>query len=526
MNILHYIARLRKNTLEVIDMDYSKRIKIEIAALWNIFWSGGISNPLNAIEQITYLLYIRLIADMDDEEKNKSVAEDREFKSIFSGHEECHWDYFADKDGEFILVHIQKVVLPWIKSNLTRKGKIFSISMKDAVISIPNGNVMKEAVDAIDRIFTLNKMENERLQSFNDTMGDTYEMLLSELSTSGKNGQFRTPKHIIAMMVEILDPKIGDKICDPAGGTAGFLLGAHAHIVTQNTSKGLCNVDRFGINRGQKGDLFDDELRKILRDNTLFGFDFDTTMTRIAMLNLMLHGIGNPQFKCIDSLSDDLSNESKFDVILANPPFKGSINENRIWKESKLNSKKTELLFVERIIQMLEPSTGKAAIIVPDGVLFNTSRAHKKIREKLLMQCNIKAIIALPSGVFYPYSGVSTSIIILENDGETENIWYYDLANDGFTLNDKRAIIEENDIPEILSIWKSDESVEIPNKSFLVNISDILSNENILAINRYKTHTSQVIDHPDPRQTIHELEDKHSSLIEKIAELKKLLGES
>ena len=519
------MGHLCKNTSEVIDLDYSRRIKIEIDALWNVFWSGGISNPLSAIEQITYLLYIRLLADKDDEEKAKSVADGYEHESLFSANEQCHWDYFADKDGEFILAHIQNVVFPWIKGDLTKKEEFFAIAMKDAAIIIPNGNLMKDAIDAIGRIFAINKLETEQLQLFNDPMGDTYEMLLAELSTSGKNGQFRTPKHIIAMMVEMLNPKIGDTICDPAGGTAGFLLAAIHHLVAQHTSEGFCGVDRFGITRGLKGDLFDKESRKILHEGTLYGFDFDTTMVRIAVINLVLHGITKPQYKCIDSLSDDLPNETKFDIILANPPFKGSINNKRIWSESKLHTTKSELLFVERIIQMLEPSSGKAAIIVPDGVLFNTSKAHKNLREKLLMECNIQAIIALPSGVFFPYSGVSTNIIILEKEGETENIWFYDMHNDGFSLNDRRTEIEETDIPEILSTWKSDKFVEIPNKSFMVNICEISSDEYILAINRYKTNLLELIDYPNPRQIIQELRGKHDLLIEQITELDRLLEE-
>ena len=303
--------------------------------------------------------------------------------------------------------------------------------MRDAVFIIPKPSLLVESISIIDNIYQVIEKESEAGQTFQDTQGDMYEFLLSEIASAGKNGQFRTPRHIIQMMVELVNPRLGESICDPACGTGGFLLGAYQHILTQYTSEDRRFTDENGFVKGTYGDnLTNDKLWKQLKENTFFGYDFDNTMVRIGLMNLMLHGISQPNIDLKDTLSKKFNEDNRYDVILANPPFKGSIDKGDINEGFKLGTTKTELLFINRIFNSLKMG-GRAAVIVPDGVLFGSSNAHKQAREILINECELQGVISMPSGVFKPYAGVSTAVLVFVKGGKTENVWFYDMDSDG-----------------------------------------------------------------------------------------------
>jgi len=333
--------------------------------------------------------------------------------------------------------------------------------MSDAVFIIPKASLLVEAVGIVDDIYTeIERERQEGLQTFHDTQGDLYEYLLSEIATAGKNGQFRTPRHIIQMICALVDPKLGNEICDPACGTGGFLLGAYQHILTQHTSPELRQMDENGLERGLVGDRLTDERQwQVLKERTFSGFDFDTTMVRIGLMNLMLHGIDHPNLGYKDTLSKRYDEKDQYDIVLANPPFKGSIDKGDINEDLKLKTTKTELLFVNRMINLLRIG-GRAGVIVPDGVLFGSSNAHRDLRHLLIEDCELQGVISMPSGVFKPYAGVSTAVLIFVKGGKTEQVWFYDMEADGYSLDDKREKIEANDIPDIVRRWKERKAEE------------------------------------------------------------------
>jgi type I restriction enzyme M protein len=360
--------------------------------------------------------------------------------------------------------------------------------MADAVFIIPKPTLLVEAVNIIDALYTEIEKEMQAGQTFHDTQGDMYEFLLSEISSSGKNGQFRTPRHIIKLMCELVSPKLGETIGDPACGTGGFLLGAYQCILTQHTSRQQITTDEDGFERGFGDKLTDERLWTELREDTFFGYDFDTTMVRIGLMNLMLHGITNPNIKRTDTLSKKYNEDNQYDVLLANPPFKGSIDKGDINENFSLQTTKTELLFVNRIINSLKIG-GRAAVIVPDGVLFGSSRAHKDLRKMLIHDCELQGIVSMPSGVFKPYAGVSAAILVFVKGGTTEQVWFYDMQADGYSLDDKRTRIETNDIPDIVEEWKvrnKNTNDGHKAKHFFVPVKQIIENNYDLSINRYK----------------------------------------
>ncbi|MCJ7647579.1 MAG: type I restriction-modification system subunit M, partial [Candidatus Lokiarchaeota archaeon] len=367
------------------------KMKSLISQLWDSFWSGGIANPLTAIEQISYLLFIRRLDEIDSKLKKDAEWTGEKYISIFEGmftspltnietnKQTLRWSHFKQLEGGEMLSHVQTRVFPFIKQ-INGKNSTFAEYMADAVFIIPKPTLLIEAVNIIDALYTEIEKEMQAGQTFHDTQGDMYEFLLSEISSSGKNGQFRTPRHIIKLMCELISPKLGETIGDPACGTGGFLLGAYQYILTQHTSSQHITTDEDGFERGFGDKLTDERLWKELRENTFFGYDFDTTMVRIGLMNLMLHGITNPNIKRIDTLSKKYNEDNHYDVLLANPPFKGSIDKGDINENFSLKTTKTELLFVNRIINSLKIG-GRSAVIVPDGVLFGSSRAHKDLRK-------------------------------------------------------------------------------------------------------------------------------------------------
>ena len=502
------------------------KMKSLISQLWNNFWSGGIANPLTAIEQVSYLLFMRRLDEIDNKLKKDAEWTGEKYTSVFEGKftspttkenldkQTLRWSYFKQLEGGEMLTHVQINVFPFIKQ-INGEKSVFAKYMVDAVFIIPKPSLLVEAVNIIDALYIEIEKEMQAGQTFHDTQGDMYEFLLNEISLSGKNGQFRTPRHIIKLMCELVSPKMGETIGDPACGTSGFLLGAYQYILTTYTSKDNIIKDEDGFERGFGDKLADERLWTALREKTFFGDDFDTTMVRIGLMNLMLHGITYPNIERKDTLSKKYNEDNQYDVILANPPFKGSIDAGDINENLSLKTKKTELLFVNRIINSLKIG-GRAAVIVPDGVLFGSSTAHKSLRKMLIEDCELQGVVSMPSGVFKPYAGVSTAILVFVKGGHTtEHVWFYDMQADGYSLDDKRDRIETNDLPDIVKEWKirnKNPNDDRKAKHFFVSVKEIIDNKYDLSINRYKE-----IDYTPPKY------DKPKVILNRIAESNKTI---
>ncbi|WNO09404.1 N-6 DNA methylase [Teredinibacter sp. KSP-S5-2] len=462
-------------------------LKSKIDQLWNKFWSGGISNPITAIEQITYLLFMRRLDDLDAKCQANAEWAEQTYTSKFEGHwvppeyrarreekdtdadwkkkledekkyqiekQSLRWKEFKHMQGEKMLQHVQSKVFPFLK-DLNGDESNFTHHMKNAVFIIPKPALLVEAVKTIDDIFTeIEKDSQKKGQTFQDIQGDVYEYLLSEIATAGKNGQFRTPRHIIKLLAELVQPQLGNKIADPACGSGGFLLGAYQYIVTQlaqatakkNKIKLELEPDEDGFVRTSVAAALTENTRKIL-SASLWGYDIDSTMVRLGLMNLMMHGIDEPNIDYKDTLSKSYTQEAEYDIIMANPPFTGSIDKGDINQNLQLSTTKSELLFVENIYRLLKKG-GTAGVIIPQGVLFGSGKAFKELRKILVERCNLKAVITLPSGVFKPYAGVSTAILLFTkvwgpqdkvNKPATENVWFYEMAADGYSLDDKRT---------------------------------------------------------------------------------------
>ncbi len=485
-------------------------MKSLINQLWDKFWAGGIANPLTAIEQISYLLFMRRLDENDAKRKKDAEWTGQSYESIFDGvfkinkdtidRATLRWSHFKHMEGGEMLTHVRDKVFPFIKQ-MNGKTSAFTRYMEDAVFMIPKPSLLVESVAIIDDLYTEIDNSIKNGQTFHDTQGDMYEFLLSEIAQSGKNGQFRTPRHIIKLMCELISPQLGETIGDPACGTGGFLLGAYLYILTTHTSKNHITTDEDGFKRGFGDRLTDERLWQELREHTFYGYDFDVTMVRIGLMNLMLHGITQPNIERVDTLSKKYNEDTRYDVMLANPPFKGSIDKGDINENLSLKTTKTELLFVNRIINSLKIG-GRASVIVPDGVLFGSSTAHKSLRKMLIENCELQGVVSMPSGVFKPYAGVSTAILFFVKGGVTERVWFYDMQSDGYSLDDKRDKIDTSDLPDIVTQWnarnKNDNS-DRKAKHFFVPVKEIIDNNYDLSINRYKEidYTPPNYDPPD-----------------------------
>jgi type I restriction enzyme M protein len=491
------------------------KLKSKINQLWDKFWSGGISDPLVAITQMSYLIFIKRLEDEDVSKQQNAQLRAETYESLFKGNEDCKWSHWTNLPANKILEHVREKVFPFLRT-LGGEDSLYAQYMKDAVFSIPTPSLLIESVKIIN---DMQIKEQNR-----DAKGDLYEYLLSELKTAGKNGQFRTPRHIIKMMVALIDPKIGDNICDPACGTAGFLVAANEYILKKNTSKELIKTDEHGNESNLKGDKLNKKQWDILREHTFFGYDFDSTMTRISLMNMMMHGINRPNIQQVNTLSTRYNQEKNhYDVVLANPPFKGSINESEISTEFAIKTKKTEILFLELMYNILS-SGGRCAVIVPDGVLFGNSKAHKSIRKKLLEECRLDGVISMPSGVFKPYAGVSTAVLVFTKGEPTKKVWFYNMTADGFSLDDKRTFIDgKGDIPDIIERFNNRDKEEFKDrkaKCFFVPIEEIKENDYDLSINKYKEIEYEEIEYEEPeviKKKILELEKK---IIETLEEIK------
>ena len=470
--------------------------KNRIRELWQAFWEGGITDTLRVVEQISYLIFMKRIEVLDDANQSRAEATNEKYESIFAkldengeNYDDCKWSTWKFESGDDMLSHVKDRVFPFIKNLHDGEDTLFAETMSDASFQIEKASLLQTAISII------NKLDISHNRP--DIQGDIFEELLSELQQSGKNGQFRTPRHIISMMTQIINPKIGEKICDPAFGTGGFLIGAYEHIVKQNTSAKILKE------QGPIGEKLAVDKWNLLREETFYGHDIDRTMLRIGAFNMILHGIKHPNISRIDALSKQFDQTSKYQVILANPPFKGTIDEDSLNNKFTISTKKTELLFLELFYNLLE-NGGRAAIVVPVGVLFGSSNGHLATRKLLLEKCSLDAIVYLPSGVFNPYSAVSTAILFFTKGGSTKKVWLYDMENDGFKLDSKHnEKIEDDDIPDILAKYPERKKSK---KSLSISIDDIKENDYNLSVRRYidnSTPDNQI----DIQETINKLEE-------------------
>ena len=492
-------------------------LKNRIDGLWDIFAAGGLVNPLDVIEQITYLMFIRDLDDTDNLRAKESAMLGLPHKSIFADEvqigertvpgNQLKWSVFHDFPAAKMYSVVQEWVFPFIKNLHGDKNSAYSKYMDDAIFKLPTPLVLSKVVDCLDDIYA----QMAQLQQ-TDIRGDVYEYLLSKISQSGLNGQFRTPRHIIRMMVELMQPRPEDAICDPACGTSGFLVTAGDYLKENHK------------------ELFFDRVKKDHYMNHMFhGYDMDRTMLRIGAMNMMTHGVDNPFIEYRDSLSDQNPDKEKFDLILANPPFKGSLDADTVSADllKVCKTKKTELLFLALFLRMLKIG-GRCACIVPDGVLFGSSTAHKAIRKELVEGNRLEAVISMPSGVFKPYAGVSTGILIFTKTGHggTDKVWFYDMTADGFSLDDKRTPVAENDIPDIIARFHAldgEGERERTEKSFFVPKDEIVENGYDLSINKYKKTEYKPVEYAPTSEILTQLHALEAEITKGLADLEGML---
>ncbi|MDE3090477.1 MAG: N-6 DNA methylase [Chloroflexota bacterium] len=422
------------------------KLKSQVDALWDKLWTGGLSNPLDAIEQFSYLLFMKRLDEEEDRREKRAKMLGQKFTPRLK--KDLRWRYWTQLKADDALKHVKDKVFPALK-DLGGKDSSFEQYMMNAEFKISKPALLIEACKLIDQM---------ELSAFEqDIQGDLYEYLLSHLAQSGRNGQFFTPRHIIRMMVQMVKPKPRERIGDMAAGTGGFLFTAYQYILETHTSPKILERDAEGAAHHLIGDLLSPDENRFLQTHALRGFDNDSgmTMLRIGSMNLMLHGITSPRFFYMDTLTKAFKDTRDYDVILMNPPFKGKVDASDIGEGLPSNTTKSELLFVHLILRVLD-SGGRCAVIVPDGVLFGSSRAHVELRRKLIEENRLDGVVSMPSGVFKPYAGVSTAVLLFTRGATTERIWFYDMEHDGFSLDDKRTPTpNENDIPDVLQCWEN-----------------------------------------------------------------------
>lgn len=496
------------------------KLKNDIDKLWEEFWTGGITNPLTVIEQISFLMFARLLDVAETRNEKRAERTKKPFKGTFSGpDDERRWKNFKHLKAEKMLAVVSQKVFPHFRK--LNGGTTFAEYMADAQLMIQKPSLLVSAVNMIDALPITE----------GDSKGDLYEYLLSKLTTAGINGQFRTPRHIIRFMVEMLDPKPTETVGDPACGTAGFLVGVMQYLLEEHTSpKGILVGE--GGEKVYTGDKLE-PYRAHIQNDMFHGFDFDSTMLRIASMNLMLHGVESPDIHYQDTLSNSFPEKfSKqaagcFDVILANPPFKGSLDAEDVHPSltQKVKTKKTELLFVALILRMLKKG-GRSATIVPDGVLFGSSKAHVALRQMLVEENQLEAVISLPSGVFKPYAGVSTAIVVFTKGGKTDHVFFYDVQADGFSLDDKRDPVKENDLPAALERWQKKNAktdADRTAKHFMVPVHEIREKNFDLSINRYKEAVHEEVKYDSPKKILAKLRALETEIADDLKALEGIL---
>ncbi|MCR9129621.1 MAG: type I restriction-modification system subunit M [Alphaproteobacteria bacterium] len=506
-------------------------IKGQIDQIWNAFWSGGVSNPLSVIEQITYLLFIKRLDELHTMEESKSnrLKKPMERRYFPKGedelglpYEDMRWSRFKGYDAARMFVIVDRHVFPYLR-NMNGHGTAYSQHMKDARLGFSSPALLAKVVDLLDKV----KMDDR------DTKGDVYEYMLAKIASAGQNGQFRTPRHIIQLIVEMVKPTPKDVICDPAAGTAGFLVAAGEYL------------------RDHHKDLFSDpDLRAHFNEGLFHGFEFDNTMLRIGAMNMILHGVENPNITYRDSLSEDhAEDKGAYSLILANPPFAGSLDYEATAADLQriVKTKKTELLFLALFLRLLRTG-GRAAVIVPDGVLFGSSKAHKTIRETLVEKHKLDAVVKLPSGVFRPYAGVSTAILFFTKTdvGGTDQVWFYDVQADGVSLDDKRTPLlpedklgpcpdttltedehAKNNLPDVLLRWSLRNASELDRprtaQSFCVSKDEIAAAGYDLSLNRYKEVEHEAVEYDPPETIIAQLREIEAEIADGLTELEEML---
>lgn len=531
-------------------------IKAKVQELWDRLWAGGLSNPITAIEQISFLLFMKRLEKIkpDITEKYK-------------------WSFYKSKNSENLVQHVKNNVFEYIKNELADEEEPFAKAMADATFRITTPSLLEDTIQFIDDIYVEIEKEEAENQNFQDIQGDLYEHLLRHTSEAGKNGQFRTPRHLIQMMCEMLEPDIDGKICDLASGSAGFLVGAYQHIITKYSD--VIEVDENGLPKGLDGNKLNDEQKRKLKEETFFGFDIDQTMVRIGMMNLMMHGITKPHIIHLDTLSKqyekfearNINQENtnqildggvtnnyevpeekllavhsveKYKYILANPPFTGKINSLTVsenldrayppkYKDDKRvkQTVQSELLFLERIVFMLEIG-GRASVIVPEGVLFNSGKAHKAIRKVLMTDCDLQGVVSLPEGAFQPYTGVKTSILIFEKRelrGETPqsiDVWFYELKSDGFSLDANRRRLKESPLPIAVDEWRERNTKDQSNKElqhFSIPYEDVEKKGYELNFNLYNEFVYEPKNYRKPERILEQISELEGEILKGIDEL-------
>lgn len=504
----------------------TNRLKSKIDALWLEFHSGGVTNPITVIEQISYLMFARLLDLTESRNESRAAKLNRPFEGTFPADKQhLRWSHFRNRGGDEMLKIVRDEFFLFMRTEIVNRSALGRF-LKDANCLIPNGNLLVRAVNAIEDLPLTQ----------GDTKGDLYEYLLSKLSTAGIAGQFRTPRHIIRAMIEMLDPKPTERCCDPTCGTAGFLVGIMDYLKQKYSSPELVEEERDDDGHVEKhypGDLLE-PYRDHIQNDMLYGFDFDQTMLRIAAMNLLLHGIESPSIQYQDTLNTSFAERfpkqasEGFDVIPANPPFKGTIDADNMDPNlrSRVKTKKSELLFLVLILRMLNQG-GRSAVIVPDGVLFGSSTAHLGVRQLIVDENQLEAVISLPAGVFKPYAGVSTAILFFTKGGRTDDVWFYDVQADGFSLDDKRTPQpDKNDLPDLVAQWKARDSKKPSDRTarhFFVPVSEIQGNNYDLSLNRYKetNHIEAVYD--QPKAILGNLRKLEMSILADIEELEGML---
>jgi type I restriction enzyme M protein len=506
-------------------------LRSQVDRVWDSFWTGGISNPLEVLEQITYLLFLRRLDELQTLEENKSARLSKPIeRQIFPAgtdtrgcsYESMRWSRLKNAAPQEMFNTVNDHVFPFLRE-IGGDGSTYSKQMEGARFTIPTPTLLAKVVDLLDQI----PMQDR------DTKGDLYEYMLGKIASAGQNGQFRTPRHIISLMVALTAPTPKDTICDPASGTCGFLVVAGEYLRD--------HYPELLVNAASS---------KHFNNDMFYGYDFDNTMLRIGSMNMLLHGVENPNITYRDSLSQDYAiEEEKYSLILANPPFAGNLDYDGTAKDllAVVKTKKTELLFLALFLKLLKPG-GRAAVIVPDGVLFGSSKAHKELRQMIVEQQKLDAVISLPSGVFKPYAGVSTAILIFTktNSGGTDNVWFYDMHSDGWSLDDKRQPLLEdtklgvspvskltaeehakNNLPDLLTRWLerdgSEQSNERTAQSFTVPKAELAANGYDLSLNRYKQVVHEHVEHVPPKQLIAELKQLETEIQSGLSELEELL---
>ena len=489
-------------------------IRSKVDRIWDTMWAGGISNPLSVVEQLTYLLFIKRLDELHTLQESKAARTGQPIEEpIFTAEQDgLRWSRFKDSAPDTMFAAVRDEVFPFIKTLGQKEGSegeqdsTYSHHMKDAMFMMPTPRVLANVVDQLDSIDMADT----------DTKGDLYEYMLGKIASAGQNGQFRTPRHIIQLMVDMMAPTPQDTICDPACGTAGFLVAASEYL-----------------NQHHRDAIYKDiDSRRRFNEGTFHGYDFDNTMLRIGSMNMLLHGVENPDIRYKDSLEETVDDDAeKYSLILANPPFAGSLDYESTAKDLQqiVKTKKTELLFLALFLRLLQIG-GRAAVIVPDGVLFGSSKAHQALRKIIVDDQKLDAVISMPSGVFKPYAGVSTAILFFTktNSGGTDNVWFYDMQADGFSLDDKRTSQpDKSDLPDILARWqKLDEDVDRKrtDRSFFVPKAEIAENGYDLSINRYKEVEYEAVEHEPPQVIMERLALLEDEIAEGRKELEGMLG--